>query len=68
MVVSAKDITPEERKRLNGHIEAVYQKGSLPPRKFVDQVIQVIEEEKQRNQGELTWEITFYTLKTIPIT
>ena len=29
---------PEERKRLNGHIEAVYQKGSLPPRKFVDKV------------------------------
>ncbi len=44
VVVSAKDITSEERKRLNGHIEAVYQKGSLPPRKFVDQVIQVIEE------------------------
>jgi threonine synthase len=44
VVVSAKDITPEERKRLNGHIEAVYQKGTLPPRKFVDQVIQVIAE------------------------
>ena len=44
VVVSAKDITPEERKRLNGHIEAVYQKGSLAPRKFVDQVIQVIAE------------------------
>jgi len=44
VVVSAKDITTEERKRLNGHIEAVYQKGSLPPRKFVDQVIQTIED------------------------
>lgn len=44
VVVSAKDITPEERKRLNGHIEAVYQKSSLQPRKFVDQVIQVIED------------------------
>lgn len=44
VVVSAKDITPDERKRLNGHIEAVYQKGSLPTRKFVDQVIHVIEE------------------------
>jgi threonine synthase len=44
VVVSAKDITPQERKRLNGHIEAVYQKGSLQPRKFVDQVIQVIED------------------------
>ncbi len=44
VVVSAKDITPEERKRLNGHIEALYQKGSLPPRKFVDQVIHTIED------------------------
>lgn len=42
VLVSAKDISPEERKRLNGHIEAVYQKGSLSTRKFVDQVIQVI--------------------------
>ena len=44
VVVSAKDITPAERERLNGHIEALYQKASLPPRKFVDQLIQVIEE------------------------
>ncbi len=44
VVVSAKDISTEERKRLNGHIEALYQKGSLPTRKFVDQVIQAIEE------------------------
>jgi threonine synthase len=44
VVVSAKDITPEERDRLNGQIEAVYQKASLPPRKFVDQLIQVIED------------------------
>ena len=44
VVVSAKDISAEERKRLNGHIEALYQKGSLPTRKFVDQVIQAIEE------------------------
>ena len=50
VVVSAKDITPAERKRLNGHIEAVYQKGSLPPRRFVDQVVQAIEE-KSVEQG-----------------
>jgi len=47
VVVSAKDITPEERRRLNGHIEAVYQKGSLPTRKFVDQVIHVIEDKAE---------------------
>lgn len=44
VVVSAKDITSQERERLNGHIEALYQKASLPPRKFVDQLIQVIED------------------------
>lgn len=44
IVVSAKDISPEERNRLNGYIEAVYQKGSLSTRTFVDQVIQVIED------------------------
>jgi threonine synthase len=51
VVVSAKDISPEERKRLNGHIEALYQKGSLSTRKFVDQVIQVIAD-KSADQGE----------------
>ena len=47
VVVSAKDITPEERKRLNGHIEAVYQKSSLPARKFVEQMVQVIEDDRK---------------------
>lgn len=49
VVVSARDITPEERKRLNGHIQAMYQKGSLPSRKFVEQVVQVIEDEKEQH-------------------
>lgn len=47
VVVSAKDISAMERKRLNGHIEALYQKGSLQPRAFVDQVIHVIEEKSR---------------------
>jgi threonine synthase len=50
VVVSAKDITPDERKRLNGHIQALYQKGSLPAKKFVDQVIHTIED-KSGEQG-----------------
>jgi threonine synthase len=45
VVVSAKDITPDERKRLNGYVEALYQKGSLPTRKFIEQVIQTIEDQ-----------------------
>jgi threonine synthase len=51
VVVSAKDITHEERDRLNGNIEAVYQKGSLPTRKFVDQVIQVIEDKNDHKEN-----------------
>jgi hypothetical protein len=38
------------RRLLNGHVEAVYQKGFLQPRNFVDQVIQVTEE-KNGDQG-----------------
>ncbi|MBI3164518.1 MAG: pyridoxal-phosphate dependent enzyme [Anaerolineales bacterium] len=52
VVVSAKDITNEERSRLNGHIEALYQKGSLPTRKFVDKVIDVIEEKMEEKTKE----------------
>ncbi|MEP7133738.1 MAG: pyridoxal-phosphate dependent enzyme [Chloroflexota bacterium] len=47
VVVSAKDITIEERQRLNGHIQALYQKGSLSTKKFVDKVINVIEESNE---------------------
>jgi threonine synthase len=43
MVVSAKDLTATDRERLKGNIEAIYQKGSLPPRAFVDQVVEVLE-------------------------
>ncbi len=52
VVVSAKDITNEERSRLNGHIEALYQKGSLPTRKFVDKVIGVIEDKIEEKGKE----------------
>ena len=43
IVVSAKDITKADRERLDGNIQALYQKGSLPPREFVDKVVDVIE-------------------------
>ena len=53
VVVSAKDITLEERKKLNGHIQAVYQKGSLSTKKFVEQVITVIEESNEVQGGQV---------------
>lgn len=52
VVVSAKDITTEERSRLNGQIEALYQKGSLPTRTFVDKVINVIEDKMEEKNRE----------------
>ncbi len=48
IVVSAKDITIEERQQLKGRIEALYQKGSLSPRAFVEQVVQVLGEKPPR--------------------
>jgi threonine synthase len=44
IVVSAKDITAEEQKRLTGSIEGLYQKGSIPIRAFVNQVVEVVEQ------------------------
>lgn len=51
IVVSAKDLTDQERARLKGNIEAIYQKGSLSPRTFVDQVVEVIEYKKEGLDG-----------------
>lgn len=48
IIVSAKDVSLEERQRFMGQVAAVYQKGSLPPRAFADQVVEVLE----KNKGE----------------
>ncbi len=42
IVVSAKDISTEDRQRLQGQIEALYQKGSLSAKAFVEQVVQSV--------------------------
>lgn len=42
IVVSAKDISKEDRQRLKGQIEALYQKGSLSAKAFVEQVVQTV--------------------------
>jgi threonine synthase len=51
IIVSAKDISVEERQRLHGQIEAIYQKGTLPPRAFVEQVAEVLGH-KTAHKGE----------------
>jgi hypothetical protein len=40
--VSAKDISADDRKRLSGQIDGLYQKGSLSPKAFVEQVVQTV--------------------------
>ena len=50
IVVSAKDITSADRERLDGNIEALYQKGSLPVQTFIDQVVEVIEQKTNADQ------------------
>jgi len=52
IVVSAKDITAEEQERLNGSIEGLYQKGSIPVRAFVNQVVEVIEQKGRSEDKE----------------
>jgi threonine synthase len=52
IVVSAKDITEAEWQRLHGQIEGLYQKGSLPPMEFVDQVVEVIEQKVSKGDAE----------------
>jgi threonine synthase len=52
IVVSARDITADERARLSGaEIEALYEKGALSPRAFVEQVVQVIGDKTSPNGG-----------------
>ena len=52
IVVSAKDINPEDQRRLNGNIEGLYQKGSIPVRAFVNQVVEVIEQKGRPEEKE----------------
>jgi threonine synthase len=52
IVVSAKDITEAEWQRLHGQIEGLYQKGSLPPMDFVEQVVEVIEQKTSKGDAE----------------
>jgi threonine synthase len=52
IVVSAKDITAEDLQRLNGYIEGLYQKGSIPVRAFVNQVVDVIEQKGKPEDKE----------------
>ena len=38
MVLTAKDLTDEDRRRLNGHVEAILQKGAYTREELLDEV------------------------------
>ena len=42
LVVTAKELTPEERARLNGHVDRVLQKGSYQKKELVEQVARMV--------------------------
>ncbi len=52
IVVSAKDITEEELQRLKRHVEGLYQKGSIPVKAFVNQVVDVIEQKGRSEEKD----------------
>lgn len=52
IVVSAKELTAYDKAKLSGNIEAIFQKGSLPPKIFVNQVVEMIERNSLSHEGE----------------
>lgn len=49
IIITARDVSSVERSRLDEHAVALYQKGSLSPRAFVDNVVHILAE---RVEGE----------------
>jgi response regulator RpfG family c-di-GMP phosphodiesterase len=42
IVVTAKDLTPEDRRRLNGHVVQILQKGGCSTRELVDEISRLL--------------------------
>jgi CheY-like chemotaxis protein len=42
LVVTAKELTPEDRARLNGHVDRVLQKGSYQKKELIEQVARMV--------------------------
>ncbi len=54
MVVSAKTLTPEERHRLEGLVNSLWQKGSFNTRELVDHVVQTLGVDDDEEQSPST--------------
>jgi signal transduction histidine kinase/CheY-like chemotaxis protein len=50
VVVTAKDLTDEDRERLNGHIGSLLRKGSLTESELLRDVVRVLERAKQQHR------------------
>ena len=48
VVVTAKDLTPEDRERLNGHVRSVFQKGAFSRDELVREIRLVLQLERGR--------------------
>jgi GAF domain-containing protein/CheY-like chemotaxis protein len=51
VVVTAKDLTPEERQRLNGHVERILAKGALGPEALLAEVRELVAASLTRRRG-----------------
>jgi signal transduction histidine kinase/CheY-like chemotaxis protein len=51
VVVTAKDLTPEERQRLNGHVERILAKGALRPDALLAEVRELVGASVARRRG-----------------
>ena len=51
LVVTAKELTPEDRARLNGHVDRVLQKGSYQKKELIEQVARMVTARIQNPSG-----------------
>ena len=51
VVVTARDLTPEERQRLNGHVEKILARGALGPEALLAEVRELVAASLTRRRG-----------------
>jgi CheY-like chemotaxis protein len=52
VVVTAKDLTPEDRDRLNGHVRSIFQKGEFSRDELVREIRLLLQLERGREGAE----------------
>jgi CheY-like chemotaxis protein len=54
IVITAKNLTNEDRRRLNGYVEAILQKGTYPPEVLLREVRDLVRGWARSSQSALT--------------